>query len=202
MECRPSSSSPVLAATPSSGGRWPTGWPTSAPFNLFHYPGFGGLPAEPSIHSLDDFFGWLVERLPPGASHIIAQSMGGVLAVRLALEHPERIARLVLVATSGDVDVARSDRPHRPPGRDPGADPSPVERLGPGEPAPRGLVPLFAHLGRQTGHGWREPPVHSKPLRPQRRARSAGCTRIILTARFHPGRTRAPRSPGAPEPTP
>src|SRR5262249_9715424 len=48
-----------------------------------------------------------VERLPPGASHLIAQSMGGVLAARLAIERPERVARLVLVATSGGVDVAR-----------------------------------------------------------------------------------------------
>ncbi len=77
------------------------------PVHLFDYPGFGGLPADPSIHSLDDLFGWVVARLPPGASHVIAQSMGGVLAVRLALEHPDRVARLVLVATSGGVDVAR-----------------------------------------------------------------------------------------------
>lgn len=33
--------------------------------------------------------------------------MGGVLATRLALEHPERVARLVLTATSGGVDVRR-----------------------------------------------------------------------------------------------
>jgi pimeloyl-ACP methyl ester carboxylesterase len=33
--------------------------------------------------------------------------MGGVLAARLAVEHPERVKRLVLVATSGGVDVRR-----------------------------------------------------------------------------------------------
>jgi pimeloyl-ACP methyl ester carboxylesterase len=75
--------------------------------HVFGFPGFGGLPADPGIKSLDDLFGWLVERLPPGASHVIAQSMGGVLATRLALERPERVARLALVATSGGVDVAR-----------------------------------------------------------------------------------------------
>jgi pimeloyl-ACP methyl ester carboxylesterase len=32
--------------------------------------------------------------------------MGGVLAARLALEQPERVARLVLVATSGGLDLA------------------------------------------------------------------------------------------------
>jgi pimeloyl-ACP methyl ester carboxylesterase len=33
-------------------------------------------------------------------------SMGGVLALRIALEHPERIRKLTLLATSGGVDVA------------------------------------------------------------------------------------------------
>jgi pimeloyl-ACP methyl ester carboxylesterase len=74
--------------------------------HVFGFPGFGGVPAEPGITSLDDLFGWLLERLPQGPSHVIAQSMGGVLALRLAVEQPERVARLVLVATSGGVDLA------------------------------------------------------------------------------------------------
>jgi len=36
----------------------------------------------------------------------VAQSMGGVIAVRLALERPERVRRLVLTVTSGGVDMA------------------------------------------------------------------------------------------------
>jgi pimeloyl-ACP methyl ester carboxylesterase len=32
--------------------------------------------------------------------------MGGVLAARLAIEHPDQVARLVLAATSGGVDVS------------------------------------------------------------------------------------------------
>jgi poly(3-hydroxyoctanoate) depolymerase len=75
--------------------------------HVFGWPGFGDVPADSSICSLDDLFDWLVKRLPPGASHVIAQSMGGVLAVRLAVDHPDRVASLVLVATSGGVDVAR-----------------------------------------------------------------------------------------------
>jgi pimeloyl-ACP methyl ester carboxylesterase len=71
------------------------------------YPGFGGVPVDPAVRSLDDLFHWVVERLPPGASDVIAQSMGGILAVRLAAERPERVSRLVLVATSGGVDVRR-----------------------------------------------------------------------------------------------
>ncbi len=75
--------------------------------HLFGFPGFRGLPTDPGIKSLDDLLGWLVERLPPGTSDVIAQSMGGVLAACLALERPERVARLVLVATSAGVDMAR-----------------------------------------------------------------------------------------------
>jgi pimeloyl-ACP methyl ester carboxylesterase len=75
--------------------------------HLLGWPGFGDVPADSSIHSLEDLFAWLVSRLPAGASDVIAQSMGGVLAARLAVEHPDRVARLVLAATSGGVDVAR-----------------------------------------------------------------------------------------------
>ncbi len=71
------------------------------------FPGFGGVPADPSLRSLEDLFAWVMDRLPPGPNHVIAQSMGGVIAVRLALDCPERLARLVLVATSGGVGVAR-----------------------------------------------------------------------------------------------
>jgi pimeloyl-ACP methyl ester carboxylesterase len=77
------------------------------PVHLLAWPGFGDAPPEPGVGSLEDLFPWLLPRLPPGASHVVAQSMGGVLAVRLAIEHPDRVARLALAATSGGVDVAR-----------------------------------------------------------------------------------------------
>jgi poly(3-hydroxyoctanoate) depolymerase len=76
------------------------------PTHRLGYPGFGGEPADPAIHCLEDLAHWVLERLPPGRSHLVAQSMGGVLAARLAIEHPERVARLVLAATSGGVDIA------------------------------------------------------------------------------------------------
>jgi pimeloyl-ACP methyl ester carboxylesterase len=71
------------------------------------WPGFGDVPADPAIASLDDLFTWLLRQLAPGPAHVIAQSMGGVLAARLAIEHPERVETLVLCATSGGVDVTR-----------------------------------------------------------------------------------------------
>jgi pimeloyl-ACP methyl ester carboxylesterase len=77
------------------------------PTHVFGWPGFGDVPADPTIGSLDDLFHWLLRRLPKGPSHVIAQSMGGILAVRLALDDPDRLASLVLVATSGGVDLQR-----------------------------------------------------------------------------------------------
>jgi len=77
------------------------------PVHLVGYPGFGGLPPDPGIRSLDDLYHRVVAGLPPGPCHVVAQSMGGVLAVRMAAERPERVSRLILVATSGGVDVAR-----------------------------------------------------------------------------------------------
>jgi pimeloyl-ACP methyl ester carboxylesterase len=71
------------------------------------YPGFGGVPADAGVKSLDDLHHRIVQRLPPGSSHVIAQSMGGIFAARLAVEQPDRVERLVLVATSGGVDVRR-----------------------------------------------------------------------------------------------
>jgi pimeloyl-ACP methyl ester carboxylesterase len=104
---------PPLVFLPGAGGSASFWRPVAdrledlGPVHVFGYPGFGGVPADPGVKSLDDLYRWVVERLPPGSSHVIAQSMGGVLAARLAVERPERVARLVLVATSGGVDVRR-----------------------------------------------------------------------------------------------
>ena len=73
---------------------------------LLAWPGFGDEPPAPEVRSLDHLYGWMRARLPKGRWHVVAQSMGGVLAARLAIEEPERVAHLVLVATSGGVDVA------------------------------------------------------------------------------------------------
>jgi len=37
---------------------------------------------------------------------LVAQSMGGVIAARIALDHPTLVRRLVLTVTSGGVDMA------------------------------------------------------------------------------------------------
>lgn len=102
-----------LVFLPGAGGRASFWRPVAdrlrdvGPAHLLGYPGFGGEPADPQVRSLDDLHRWVRARLPAGASALVAQSMGGVLAVRLAVEEPARVSRLVLCATSGGVDVRR-----------------------------------------------------------------------------------------------
>jgi poly(3-hydroxyoctanoate) depolymerase len=78
-------------------------WRRGAPI-VFGYPGFGDVPAEPAMLTLSDYYAALLPVLPP-RFHVVAQSMGNVLALRLAIEHPDRVASLVLCALSGGVDV-------------------------------------------------------------------------------------------------
>jgi pimeloyl-ACP methyl ester carboxylesterase len=68
------------------------------------YPGFGDAPADPSLRSLSDLYDALLATLP-ARFHLVAQSMGNVLALRIAIEHPERVASLVCCAVSGGIDV-------------------------------------------------------------------------------------------------
>lgn len=97
---------------PGAGGRAEFWEPVAARLGgraepiLLGWPGFGGIPPDASIRDLDDLYRWMCARLPPGRSDVVAQSMGGVLAARLAIERPERVRRLVLAATSGGLDLA------------------------------------------------------------------------------------------------
>jgi|HubBroStandDraft_1064217.scaffolds.fasta_scaffold45132_2 pimeloyl-ACP methyl ester carboxylesterase len=78
-------------------------WRRGAPI-VFGYPGFGDAPVDPSLRSLADLYDALLAVFP-ARFHLVAQSMGNVLALRAAIEHPERVASLVLCAVSGGVDV-------------------------------------------------------------------------------------------------
>lgn len=69
------------------------------------WPGFGGAPRDPEVNGLDD----LVRRVVAAITcpvDLLAQSMGGVVAIRAALEEPELVRHLVLSVTSGGIDVA------------------------------------------------------------------------------------------------
>ena len=70
------------------------------------WPGLGEQPHDPAIKSIDD----LVRRVDAeidGPVDLVAQSMGGVIAARIALNRSTAVRRLVLVVTSGGVNVAQ-----------------------------------------------------------------------------------------------
>lgn len=102
---------PHLLFLPGAGGAasfWhPLGalLPASWRKTYLSWPGLGLEPHDPSVQSLGDAVAHAASRLER-PSVVVAQSMGGVVAVRLALAHPERISHLVLTATSGGIDVA------------------------------------------------------------------------------------------------
>jgi pimeloyl-ACP methyl ester carboxylesterase len=69
------------------------------------WPGFGGVPSEPDVRGITDLVARVVRGMT-GPVDLLAQSMGGVVAVRAALERPDLVRHLVLSVTSGGIDVA------------------------------------------------------------------------------------------------
>lgn len=69
------------------------------------WPGFGSTPMDPNIQGLDDLAARVVADIQTPTA-LIAQSMGGVIAVLAALEKPQLITHLVLTVTSGGMDMA------------------------------------------------------------------------------------------------
>ncbi len=64
----------------------------------------GAGPARPDIAGIDDLTAQAAREIT-GPVDILAQSMGGVIALRLALAFPHRVRRLVLAVTSGGLPV-------------------------------------------------------------------------------------------------
>ncbi|MGL4410279.1 MAG: alpha/beta fold hydrolase [Zoogloea sp.] len=95
-----------------------------APRTLLGWPGFGESPADPFIQGFDDLVKCVVDHLDRPTA-LVAQSMGGAIALRATLTCPQHITHLVLAATSGGLDVAalggqnwrpslRAAQPHLP----------------------------------------------------------------------------------------
>jgi pimeloyl-ACP methyl ester carboxylesterase len=82
----------------SAADRLPEDWETY----LLSWPGAGAQPHDPSIRGYQDLVG-LAAAAIENQSDVVAQSMGGVVAIGLAVAHPQKIRRLVLVATSGGI---------------------------------------------------------------------------------------------------
>jgi pimeloyl-ACP methyl ester carboxylesterase len=73
---------------------------------LFSYPGLGDAPDDEAIRSLPDLVRWVASELPERCD-VVALSMGSTIALRLALEYPERVRRLVLVVPCGGLNAQR-----------------------------------------------------------------------------------------------
>ena len=82
------------------GARLPAGWSKE----YFGWPGLGDQPHDPAIRGMDDLVGLVAAKMDEPVD-LVAQSMGGIIAARLAIERPEAVRRLVLVVTSGGVDM-------------------------------------------------------------------------------------------------
>ena len=88
---------PVGYCLPKDWGKLYLGW-----------PGLGDQPHDPAVQSFEDLMLYAGRHIGvrEGPVDIVAQSMGGAVALQLALRRPSLVRRLVLVATSGGLDVA------------------------------------------------------------------------------------------------
>lgn len=72
------------------------------------YPSFGGHADHVEVQSFEDLQHYVLQQIQQ-PSVIVAQSMGGIFAVQAALQKPHLIQALVLVATSGGIDLSPFD---------------------------------------------------------------------------------------------
>jgi pimeloyl-ACP methyl ester carboxylesterase len=73
---------------------------------FFGWPGLGDQPHDPAITGIDDLVRLVDERID-GPVDLVAQSIGGVIAARLALQRPTEVRRLVLAVTSAGINMAQ-----------------------------------------------------------------------------------------------
>jgi pimeloyl-ACP methyl ester carboxylesterase len=71
---------------------------------FFSWPGLGNEPHDPSIRGLNDLVAMVLRELDEPAD-LIAQSLGGLVAIHATLAAPQKVRRLVLTATSGGVPI-------------------------------------------------------------------------------------------------
>jgi pimeloyl-ACP methyl ester carboxylesterase len=71
---------------------------------MFSWPGLGNEPPAAEVRGIDDLVSMVLGEVHEPAD-LIAQSMGGLVAIRAALAAPAMVRRMVLAATSGGVPV-------------------------------------------------------------------------------------------------
>jgi pimeloyl-ACP methyl ester carboxylesterase len=80
--------------------------PASWAITFFDWPGLGRIPSRPGVASLADLARLVLERAGAEPVDLVAQSMGGVVAMMAILARPACVRRLVLTATSAGIDIA------------------------------------------------------------------------------------------------
>ena len=69
------------------------------------YPSFGDYPDDVDVQNFEDLQDYVLNQIQQ-SSVVVAQSMGGIFAVQAALQKAEQVQALVLVATSGGIDLS------------------------------------------------------------------------------------------------
>ncbi|MEN5114933.1 alpha/beta hydrolase [Brevundimonas diminuta] len=69
---------------------------------FFSWPGLGNEPAAANVSSIEDIIALAATEINEPVA-IVAQSMGGYVAIKLALKFPELVKLLVLTVTSGGI---------------------------------------------------------------------------------------------------
>lgn len=78
---------------------------STIPTRHIGWPGFGNTAPSPKITSLKHLASLALDEIDRPTA-LVAQSMGGVVAIHMALERPELITHLTLAVTSGGMDVS------------------------------------------------------------------------------------------------
>lgn len=68
------------------------------------WPGLGGNPPVAGVSSFSDLVPLVIEQIGDRQAVLVGQSMGGFVAMRVALERPDLVSHLVLAVTSAGVD--------------------------------------------------------------------------------------------------
>lgn len=86
------------------GSLLPAAWEKT----YLNWPGLGHQTHQPGLDSFDALLTHSARHLQPRTA-IVAQSMGGIFAARLALKYPDHVSHLVLTATSGGIRLTDFD---------------------------------------------------------------------------------------------